>query len=207
MGKIQKLCCCCCWNDCLSRSADGENGRESRKSRRARVDRFTSPDWSERLLSTVSKCFWASLDSYFNSQQYLTVSLKSLSAFVGCLRLQLLMLRPRASIRMGQLTSCRSLSSAAFSLYTHTRILSVCVCVCVGKGKRGRSFLGLLSTAWKPIRALQRQTFNPKTSAGPWRVIPNAEGSPHSKLRLLLSPLRTHTHTHPFYAAVTSHWA
>lgn len=131
MGKIQKLCCCCCWNDCLSRSADGENGRESRKSRRARVDRFTSPDWSERLLSTVSKCFWASLDSYFNSQQYLTVSLKSLSAFVGCLRLQLLMLRPRASIRMGQLTSCRSLSSAAFSLYTHTRILSVCVCVCV----------------------------------------------------------------------------
>lgn len=90
-----------------------------------------------------------------------------------------------------------SLSRLLFPLYTHTHVYCLPVCVCVGK--RGRSLLGLLSTAWKPIsRELQRQTFNPKTSAGPWRVIPNAEGSPHSRSSAFFFRHR-YVHTHPIY--------
>lgn len=114
---------------------------------------------------------------------------------MGCLRLQLLMLRPRASIRMGQLTSCRSLSSAAFSLYTHTRILSVCVC---RKRKKGAVLTGLVIDRLEANQSASTANLQPENLGWPMEGDPKRGG-----ISTLEAPpssfAATYTHAHPLY--------
>jgi hypothetical protein len=157
--------------------------------------------WTDSPPPTEVSGSWAPCPNAFGplSLVFLTLSSTSLSlsrvsqllwAAFDC---QLLMLRPRASIRMGQLTSCRSLSSAAFSLYTHTYI--VCLSVC-RKRKKGAVLAGLVIDRLEANQSASTPNLQPENLGWPMEGDPKRRGistleAPPSSF----AAMYTHTHT------------